>query len=123
MGDTATQSDTDDRSIRNAPHGQQVVMPPSGLPAWAAVLLSVGMGLCVLFCAMAWISATRSAERAFQAQQSAAINREYAVQVFPQLNRMGYPVRTPGEADHYVAQPEDYADLDAFHEQKEKEQP
>lgn len=66
------------------------------------------------------VEAARAAERADKAERSAAINREYAVQVFPQLNRMGFPVRTPGEVDHYVAQPEDYARLDAFRQQKEQ---
>lgn len=64
------------------------------------------------------VDAALAAERADKAERSAAINREYAVQVFPQLNRMGYPVRTPGEVDHYTAQPEDYADLQRFTEQQ-----
>lgn len=58
---------------------------------------------------------------AAHAATSAAINREYAVQVFPQLNRLGYPVKTPGEPGHYVAQPEDYANLDAYAEQRREE--
>jgi hypothetical protein len=65
------------------------------------------------------VNAALAAERADKAERSAAINREYAVQVFPQLNRMGFPVRTPGEVDHYVAQPEDYARLEAFRHQQE----
>lgn len=68
------------------------------------------------------VNAAVAAERADKAERSAAINREYAVQVFPQLNRMGFPVRTPGEVDHYVAQPEDYARLEAFRQQKENQQ-
>lgn len=67
------------------------------------------------------VNAALAAERADKAERSAAINREYAVQVFPQLNRMGFPVRTPGEVDHYVAQPEDYAALEAFRQQQEKQ--
>jgi hypothetical protein len=66
--------------------------------------------------------AARAAERASNAERSAAINREYAVQVVGQLNRMGYPVMSPGEKDHPLAQPEDYAKLDTFAEQQ-KEQP
>lgn len=117
------QSETDDRSIHNAPHGQQVVLPAGGIPSWMAVFLAIGMGLCVLFSAMSWVSSSRSAERAFQAQQSAAINREYAVQVVGQLNRMGYPVMSPGEKDHPLALPEDYEKLDAFARQKQESQP
>lgn len=67
------------------------------------------------------VNAALAAERADKAERSAAINREYAVQVFPQLNRMGFPVRTPGEVDHYVARPEDYAALEAFRQQQEKQ--
>lgn len=114
------QDETDDRSINNAPGGQQMVV--HGLRDHVAVILVLGLLVCVMLCAFAWNAATRAAERAFQAQQSAAINREYAVQVVGQLNRMGFPVISPGEKDHPLAQPEDYAALEAFRQQKLKEQ-
>lgn len=58
--------------------------------------------------------AALAAERADKAERSAALNREYAVQVVGQLNRMGYAVISPGEVDHPPALPEDYKKLDAF---------
>jgi hypothetical protein len=58
-----------------------------------------------------------AAERADKAERSAALSREYAVQVYPQLNRLGYPVLTPGEEGHPQAQPEDYERLERFKEQ------
>lgn len=115
-----SQDETHDRSIRNSPHGQQMVI--NGARDWVVILLTAGLLACTIFCALAWNAATRSAERAFQAQQSAAINREYAVQVVGQLNRMGYPVISPGEKDHPLAQPADYAALEAFRQAKLKEQ-
>lgn len=60
------------------------------------------------------VDAALAAERADKAERASAINREYAVQVVGQLNRMGFPVMSPGEKDHPLAQPEDYAKLDAF---------
>lgn len=66
--------------------------------------------------------AALSSERADKAERSAALNREYAVQVVGQLNRMGFPVMSPGEVGHPPALPEDYAKLDAFIEQRNKEQ-
>jgi hypothetical protein len=65
------------------------------------------------------VDAAVAAERADKAERAAAINREYAVQVVGQLNRMGYPVMSPGEKDHPLAQPEDYARLEAFRAQQE----
>lgn len=114
------QDELHDRSVNNAPHGQQMVI--NGLRDHIVVILVVGLLVCVMLSAMAWNAATRSAERAFNAQQSAAINREYAVQVVGQLNRMGFPVMSPGEKDHPPALPEDYARLAAFAEQQRKEQ-
>ena len=62
------------------------------------------------------ISSALAAERADKAERSAAISREYAVQVYPQLNRLGYPILSPGEEGHPIAQPEDYERLDKFAE-------
>ena len=42
------------------------------------------------------VNAAVAAERADKAERAAAINHEYAVQVVGQLNRMGYPVMSPG---------------------------
>lgn len=67
----------------------------------------------------AQVDAARSADRAYQAQQSAALAREYAVQVFPQLNRMGYPVKSPGEPEHPTAQPQDYEAVDNYIERRQ----
>lgn len=104
-----------------APNSAQIVQV--GLREPLVVILVVALMVCVLLCAMAWNAATRAAERAFQAQQSAAINREYAVQVVSQLNRMGYPVMSPGEKDHPLATPEDYAKLEEFAKQQQEKQP
>ena len=60
------------------------------------------------------VSAAVANERADKAERSAALSREYAVQVYPQLNRLGYPIMSPGEENHPVALPEDYARLDNF---------
>lgn len=38
-----------------------------------------------------------AAERADKAERSAALSREYAIQVYPQLNRLGLAIKTPGE--------------------------
>lgn len=62
--------------------------------------------------------AALAAERADKAERSAALNREYAVQVVGQLNRMGYPVISPGETDHPPALPADYEKLDAFKKER-----
>jgi len=62
------------------------------------------------------VDAALAAERADKAERSAALSREYAVQVYPQLNRLGYPVLTPGEEGHPAALPEDYERLDRFAE-------
>lgn len=118
--DQATNTEHD-RSVHNAPNGLLVVL--NGLQDNLVAILVFGLLVCVLLCAMAWNAATRSAERAFQAQQAAAINREYAVQAVAQLNRMGYPVMSPGEKDHPLALPEDYAKLDAFAKQQQEKQP
>lgn len=69
------------------------------------------------------VNAAVANERADKAERSAAIQREYAVQVFPQLNRMGYPVLSPGEPDHPVAQPEDYAKLDNYVQRRKEQVP
>lgn len=116
--DSATNTEHDG-SVHNAPHGQQVVL--SGQHDWWVVLLTLIAFASMLVAAAAWNSATRAAERAFQAQQSAAINREYAVQVVGQLNRMGFPVMSPGEKDHPLALPEDYEKLDEFAKQQQQE--
>lgn len=60
------------------------------------------------------VDAALASERADKAERSAALNREYAVQVVGQLNRMGYPVISPGEQGHPPALPADYAKLDAY---------
>jgi hypothetical protein len=62
------------------------------------------------------IEAALAAERADKAERSAALSREYAVQVYPQLNRLGYPIMSPGEENHPAALPEDYERLDHFAE-------
>lgn len=113
------QDENRDRSIRNAPGGQQMVLGGQH-ERWIVVLALIAFGS-MLLAMLAWNSATRAAERAFNSQQSAALAREYAVQVFPQLNRLGYPVISPGEPNHPTAQPEDYAKLDAYIEQRKKE--
>lgn len=118
--DQATNTEHD-RSIHNAPGGQQMIV--DGLRDHIVVILVIGLLVCVMLCAMAWNAATRSAERAFQAQQSAAINREYAVQVVGQLNRMGFPVMSPGEKDHPLALPEDYEKLNEFAKQQQEKSP
>ncbi len=41
--------------------------------------------------------AARSAERAMQAERHSAISEIYTKQVYVELNRLGYPVRTPAE--------------------------
>jgi hypothetical protein len=66
------------------------------------------------------VDAALAAERAEQSRVNAAINREYAVQVVGQLNRMGFPVMSPGEKDHPLAQPADYAALEEFRKQQEQ---
>lgn len=66
------------------------------------------------------VEAALASERADKAERSAAINREYAVQVVGQLNRMGFPVMSPGEKDHPLALPEDYARLDEFAKQQQE---
>ena len=43
------------------------------------------------------VAAAVAAERADKAERSAALSREYAIQVYPQLNRLGLPIKTPGE--------------------------
>lgn len=62
--------------------------------------------LACLLAGYAWVDAARSSERADQAERSAAISRLYSVQVYTELNRLGYPVKTPAELDHQL-QPED----------------
>lgn len=42
-------------------------------------------------------NAAVASERADKAERSAALSREYAIQVYPQLNRLGLPLKTPGE--------------------------
>lgn len=43
------------------------------------------------------VEAALAAERADKSERSAALSREYAIQVYPQLNRLGLPIKTPGE--------------------------
>lgn len=69
------------------------------------------------------VNAAVAAERADKAERSAALNREYAVQVVGQLNRMGYPVISPGEGEHPPALPADYEKLDAFIAGKQESKP
>lgn len=64
------------------------------------------------------VEAAVAAERADKAERSAALSREYAVQVYPQLNRLGYPIMSPGEENHPAALPADYERLDNFAEKQ-----
>lgn len=64
------------------------------------------------------VEAALASERADKAERSAALSREYAVQVYPQLNRLGYPIMSPGEENHPAAQVEDYQRLQNFVESK-----
>lgn len=57
-----------------------------------------------------------AAERADKAERSAALSRLYAVQVYPELNRLGYPVNTPA-GTHDPVPPEAYANHDHFVEE------
>lgn len=59
------------------------------------------------------VNAAVAAERADKAERAAALSREYATQVYPELNRLGYPVHTPIE--HHAPIPsEAYKDHDNF---------
>jgi hypothetical protein len=87
----------------------------------ALVFSVLALGLVWYFGTSMAVNAALAAERAEQSSVAARMAREYAVQVFPQLNRMGYPVRSPGEPDHYTAQPEDYEKVDNYIKQRSTE--
>lgn len=129
----------------SAPVAQAVVKFIERTPSWVYLLISV---VALVFAVALWLDVRRmtddfddvrrmiessqgaainavrdaavAAERADKAERSAALNREYAVQVVGQLNRMGYPVISPGENDHPPALPADYEQLDTFIAGKEQ---
>jgi hypothetical protein len=101
MGDTATQTDSEDRSIRNAPHGQQMVLTGVSLNTIVMFLLFL-VGVTLIVAILAWGDSRSAAKSADIAERRANISELYAKQVFVELNRLGYPVKTPAE-EHSVA--------------------
>lgn len=69
------------------------------------VIVMLALSLAVSIGAMIWASNAASvaqvaAERAQQARNEARIASLYATQVYTELNRLGYPVKSPAEFDH-----------------------
>ena len=103
MGDTATQTDTQDRSIHND-RGAQIVF---GSAPWM-VMLALFLGvLGFTFGLLALINSSKVADFAFIAGEAkskaetatarANVSEIYSKQLFTEMNRLGYPIRTPAE--------------------------
>lgn len=106
MTDTANANQTHDASIHNAARGAQIVF--GGNP-WMVVLALLLGALGFVFGIIALVNssvivdlaadAARAAAKAETATARANTAEIYAYQVYTELNRLGYPVRTPAE-DH-----------------------
>lgn len=69
------------------------------------IIVMLTLSIIVSIGAMIWASnaaatASIAAERAQQARNEARIASLYATQVYTELNRLGYPVKSPAEFDH-----------------------
>jgi hypothetical protein len=98
--DSATNSEHDG-SIHNAPHGQQMVFTGVSLNAIVIFVLFL-VGVSLILAVMAWGDSRAASKSADIAERRANISELYAKQVFVELNRLGYPVKTPAE-EHSVA--------------------
>ncbi len=111
--DNYNESRLDDRSINNAQGGQQMVF--KGVDSWLAIVAMIFGALGFLMGAIALSNSNKVADFAFVAGEAkskaetatarANVSEIYAKQVYTELNRLGYPVRTPAE-DH-APQPSD----------------
>lgn len=68
------------------------------------------------------VQAAVANERADKAERSARLSLEYAVMVYPELNRLGFHVLTPGE-NHETVPPASYRKYESFVSRKDQEQP
>lgn len=108
----AVNTETDDRSIRNAPHGQQIVF---GSQPWLVIFALIFASLAFLMGAIALLNSSKVADFAFIAGEAkskaetatarANVSEIYAKQLFTEMNRLGYPIRTPAE-EHDPQPPE-----------------
>jgi len=106
-------------SPSNAPGGAQIVNNESRLAVWLAVLGLVLGSLGFMASMFAWQiaassvtavsssaeAAGRAAAKAETATARANTAEIYAKQIYTELNRLGYPVKTPAE-DHVPQPPE-----------------
>jgi hypothetical protein len=100
MGDSATERD---RSIHNE-RGAQIVF---GSAPWLVILALVLGLLGFTFGVMALINSSKVADFAFIAGEAkskaetatarANVSEIYSKQLFTEMNRLGYPIRTPAE--------------------------
>lgn len=97
------QDENRDRSIRNAPGGQQMVFTGISLNTIVMFLLFL-VGTALIVSILAWGDSKAAAKSADIAERRANISELYAKQVYVELNRLGYPVRSPAE-EHGPTEP------------------
>jgi uncharacterized membrane protein (DUF4010 family) len=111
MGDQASTTETQDRSIRND-RGAQIVF---GTAPWLVILAVVLGVLGFAFGVIALINtasissiaadAARAVAKAETATARSNVAEIYSKQLFTEMNRLGYPILTPAE-HHFPQEPE-----------------
>ena len=90
---------------RTAPGSSQIILYGADRTLLILVLFIVGVALVVSI--LAWGNSSRATAKAESATARANVSELYAKQLFTEMNRLGYPIRTPAE-DH-DPQPPDVA--------------
>lgn len=99
-------TETNDRSVKNAPRGAQVILNSFGDKSLIIFMMFV-VGVALIVSILAWGDASRAAAKAETATARANVSELYAKQLFTEMNRLGYPIRTP--AEQHDPQPPDVA--------------